>query len=56
MMAPGRHEPGETEAGSWKLDAIVRATSMREEDILAACGQLHSTAKASAEYRALHIK
>jgi 23S rRNA (adenine2503-C2)-methyltransferase len=33
------------------MDAIVRAT--RGEDILAACGQLHSTAEASAELRAL---
>ena len=35
------------------MDAIVRAT--RGEDILAACGQLHSTAEASEELRAAQV-
>ena len=35
------------------MDTIVRAT--RGEDILAACGQLHSTAEASAELRAAMV-
>jgi adenine C2-methylase RlmN of 23S rRNA A2503 and tRNA A37 len=39
--------------GAEGMDAIVRAT--RGEDILAACGQLHSTAEASEELRAARI-
>lgn len=57
--APANYSrPSSTRVGAFQrvlvdggMDAIVRAT--RGEDILAACGQLHSTAQASAELRAL---
>ena len=56
MLQNENADEADTNFVRWKLDATIRATiySIREEDILAACGQLHSTAKASAEYRALH--